>query len=145
MIEIPSAALCSEELVVHCDFMSIGTNDLVQYTLAADRNHSDLTAYYSSHHPAVLKLMQTTLMAGEKQGKAVSICGEMASQAEYLPLLIGMGFKELSVAPASWLNCKAIIRRCDEDLFKIVKKADLNSLSAIENLVFERLKPYYKP
>ncbi|NLW19296.1 MAG: phosphoenolpyruvate--protein phosphotransferase [Candidatus Cloacimonetes bacterium] len=143
MIEIPSAALCSEELAVHCDFMSIGTNDLVQYTLAADRNHSGLTAYYTSHHPAVLKLMQTTLMAGEKQGKAVSICGEMASQAEYLPLLIGMGFKELSVAPASWLNCKAIIRRCDEDLFKIVKKADLNSLSAIENLVFERLKPYY--
>lgn len=145
MIEVPSAALCSEELAAHCDFMSIGTNDLVQYTLAADRNHSDLSSYYISHHPAVLKLMQNTLKAAEKHGKAVSICGEMASQTEYLPLLIGMGFEELSVAPASWLDCKAIIRRCDESLFKTVEDADFSSLSAIENLVFERLKPYYNP
>ena len=145
MIEIPSAALCAEELAAHCDFMSIGTNDLIQYTLAADRNHSELTSYYLSHHPAVLKLMQTTLQAGKKHGKAVSICGEMASQTEYLPLLIGMGFEELSVAPASWLDCKAIIRRCDDILFKLVQEADLGSLAAIETLVYERLKPYYNP
>ena len=144
MIEIPSAALCAEELAENCDFMSIGTNDLVQYTLAADRNNSALSDYYITHHPSVLKLMMLTLQAGNKYEKPVSICGEMASQPQYVPLLIGMGFKELSVGTAAFLRCKNIIHRCDENLFNLIKNTDLEHLDSIENLIFEQLKPYYK-
>jgi len=144
MIEIPSAALCAEELAENCDFMSIGTNDLVQYTLAADRNNSALSDYYITHHPAVLKLMMLTLQAGIKYEKPVSICGEMASQPQYVPLLIGMGFKELSVGTSAFLRCKKIIRHCDKELFNLIENTDLGHLDSIENLIFEQLKPYYK-
>ena len=144
MIEIPSAALCAEELAENCDFMSVGTNDLVQYTLAADRNNSALSDYYITHHPAVLKLMMLTLQAGNKYEKPVSICGEMASQPQYVPLLIGMGFKELSVGTAAFLRCKKIIRHCDKELFNLIENTDLEHLDSIENLIFEQLKPYYK-
>ena len=144
MIEIPSAALCAEELAENCDFMSIGTNDLVQYTLAADRNNSALSDYYITHHPAVLKLMMLTLQAGNKYEKPVSICGEMASQPQYVPLLIGMGFKELSVGTSAFLRCKKIIRHCDKELFNLIENTDLGHLDSIENLIFEQLKPYYK-
>ena len=144
MIEIPSAALCAEELAENCDFMSIGTNDLVQYTLAADRNNSALSDYYIAHHPAVLKLMMLTLQAGNKYEKPVSICGEMASQPQYVPLLIGMGFKELSVGTSAFLRCKKIIRHCDKELFNLIENTDLEHLDSIENLIFEQLKPYYK-
>jgi len=144
MIEIPSAALCAEELAENCDFMSIGTNDLVQYTLAADRNNSALSDYYITHHPSVLKLMMLTLQAGNKYGKTVSICGEMAAQPQYVPLLIGMGFKDLSVGTAAFLRCKKIIRHCDKELFNLIENTDLEHLDSIENLIFEQLKPYYK-
>jgi len=144
MIEIPSAALCAEELAENCDFMSVGTNDLVQYTLAADRNNSALSDYYITHHPAVLKLMMLTLQAGNKYEKPVSICGEMASQPQYVPLLIGMGFKELSVGTSAFLRCKKIIRHCDKELFNLIENTDLEHLDSIENLIFEQLKPYYK-
>lgn len=144
MIEIPSAALCAEELAENCDFTSIGTNDLVQYTLAADRNNSALSDYYITHHPAVLKLMMLTLQAGIKYEKPVSICGEMASQPQYVPLLIGMGFKELSVGTSAFLRCKKIIRHCDKELFNLIENTDLEHLDSIENLIFEQLKPYYK-
>ncbi len=143
MIEVPSAALCAEELARHCDFLSIGTNDLVQYTLAADRNNHSLSPYYITHHPAVLMLLQITLEAGQKHGKAVSVCGEMASQTEYLPLLIGLGFSDLSVGASSWLSCKSIIRRCDARLTELVQTADLDSLGEVENLIYDLLKPYY--
>jgi phosphotransferase system enzyme I (PtsI) len=146
MIEIPSAALCAEELARHCDFMSIGTNDLVQYTLATDRNNSALTPYYVTHHPAVVQLLKTTLAAGRKYGKPVSICGEMASQPEYLPLLIGLGFTDLSVNPASFLPCKRIILRCDAALDDLCQNAGATcSLAALEELIYQKLKPYYHP
>jgi phosphoenolpyruvate-protein phosphotransferase (PTS system enzyme I) len=144
MIEVPSAALCADELARHCDFLSIGTNDLVQYTLAADRNNSALADYYMTHHPSVLQLMKMTLEAGKKHHKPVSICGEMASQPQYIPLLIGMGFEELSVGPSSFLRSKEIIRRCDAHLTELVQKIDFKSgISTIENLIFKELKPYY--
>jgi len=142
MIEIPSAALCADELAQNCDFLSIGTNDLVQYTLAADRNNDALTPWYQTHHPAVLKLLRLTLAAGQKHRKPVSICGEMASHTQYLPLLIGLGFTELSVGALAWLNCKSIIRRCDARLTELVQSADLDSLGEIENLIYDLLKPY---
>ena len=145
MIEVPSAALCADELAQNCDFLSIGTNDLVQYTLAADRNNDALAPWYQTHHPAVLKLLRLTLAAGQKHQKPVSVCGEMASQPQYLPLLIGLGCTDLSVGASAWLSCKGIIRRCDARLSELVQSADLDSLGEIENLIHDLLKPYYTP
>jgi len=85
-----------------------------------------------------------TLQAGNKYEKPVSICGEMASQPQYVPLLIGMGFKELSVGTSAFLRCKKIIRHCDKELFNLIENTDLEHLDSIENLIFEQLKPYYK-
>jgi phosphotransferase system enzyme I (PtsI) len=143
MVEIPSAALCADELARHCDFLSIGTNDLVQYTLAADRNNSAIGDYYTTHHPAVLQLLRLTLDAGIRQGKPVSICGEMASRPEYIPLLVGMGFTELSVGISAWEKSRDIIRRCDARLAELVYSENLASLGEIENLIYDVLKPYY--
>lgn len=87
--------------------------------------------------------MRTTLQAGQKHGKPVSVCGEMASQIEYLPLLIGLGFSDLSVGPSAWIGCKSVIRRCDARLTELVCSADLDSLGEVENLIYDLLKPYY--
>ncbi len=144
MIEVPSAALCAAELARVCDFFSIGTNDLVQYTLAADRNNDGLSPYYLSHHPAVLQLIRLSLKAARKYKKPVSVCGEMASIAEYIPLLVGMGINELSVNPGQYYTTKAIIRRCDDQLESLVKNLDFSgSLSEVESLIYQKLKPYY--
>ncbi len=145
MIEIPSAVLCADDLAQSCDFFSIGTNDLVQYTLAADRNNSALAPYYTTHHPAVLQLLRLTLDAARRNSIPVSVCGEMASQQEYLPLLIGMGFSDLSVSPASFSHCKSLILRCDAELDQMLQNRDFScSLSAVEDLIFNKLKPYYQ-
>ena len=145
MIEIPSAALCSEELARECDFLSIGTNDLVQYALAADRNNERVSSYYIQHHPAVLGLIKQTVKSAEKYQTPLSVCGEMASNPQYIPLLIGMGITELSVNPGSFLVAKSIIRKCDAHLFALTE--DLNfatPLSAVEHLIEYDLKPYYQ-
>jgi phosphotransferase system enzyme I (PtsI) len=145
MIEVPSAALGADELARNCDFFSIGTNDLVQYTLAADRNNASLCEHYIQHHPAVLALIAKTVRAARKHSIPVSVCGEMASQPEYIPLLIGMGIDELSVNPAAYYQAKAIIRRCDQALDDLVSGFDFEcSLAEVEDLVFNRLKPYYQ-
>jgi len=144
MIEIPAAALSSDSLARECDFLSIGTNDLVQYTLAVDRNNEAVSRYYIHHHPAVLKLIRATLINAVKHGKPVSICGEMASIKEYVPLLIGMGVRELSVNPGAYYDVKAVIPRCDEKLAMIVRNFDFStSLPKVDELVYRTLKQYY--
>ena len=145
MIEIPSAALCSEELARECDFLSIGTNDLVQYALAADRNNERVSSYYIQHHPAVLGLIKQTVKSAEKYQTPLSVCGEMASNPQYIPLLIGMGITELSVNPGSFLVAKSIIRKCDAHLFALTEDLNFTTpLSAVEHLIEYDLKPYYQ-
>lgn len=110
MIEVPSAALTADELGSQCDFFSIGTNDLTQYTVAVDRNNEDIAHLFVSHHPAVLKLMLLTLENGQSNDISVSICGEMASELKYIPLLLKLGFRELSVNPRMLSEVKELIR-----------------------------------
>ena len=144
MIEIPSAALSSCALARECDFLSIGTNDLVQYTLAVDRNNEAVNRYYIQHHPAVLKLIRATIINASRHGTPVSICGEMASIKQYIPLLIGMGVKELSVNAAVYYEIKSVVRNCDAKLHMIVKNFDFStSLPKVDELVYRTLKPYY--
>ena len=98
MIETPASALIAEQLAQEAAFFSIGTNDLTQYTLAVDRGNTKISVLYDGLHPAVLRLMKMTCDAGRKAGIDVGICGEMGGQLEAIPLLVGMGFNEISIS-----------------------------------------------
>ena len=109
MIEVPAAALAADAFASRLDFLSIGTNDLIQYTLALDRIDDEVSHLYNPLHPSVLKLIHITLRAGEKSGIRVSMCGEMASDPHYTRLLMGMGLRCFSVQANSILEIKDII------------------------------------
>ncbi|MDC7712562.1 phosphoenolpyruvate--protein phosphotransferase [Vogesella sp. LYT5W] len=106
MIEIPSAALVVGSFIKHVDFLSIGTNDLIQYTLAIDRNDDSVSHLYDPIHPAVLKLISYTIKTASKAGVPVSVCGEMAGDARLTRLLLGMGLRRFSMHPANLLDVK---------------------------------------
>lgn len=110
MIETPAAALTAPELARHADFFSIGTNDLVQYTLAVDRGNSRLAPRYTPFHPAVVRLLDITARAGRAAGIEVSVCGELAANPLAAFLLIGLGIPSLSVAPSSLPEIRQLIR-----------------------------------
>lgn len=113
MIEVPAAALIADVLARECDFFSIGTNDLTQYTLAVDRGNERVAHLYDSLHPAVLSLIDHSLRAASRHGIPVSICGEMATNPLAVPLLIGLGIGELSGAPSAVPVVKEIVRALD--------------------------------
>ena len=109
MIEVPAAAICADIFARRLDFLSIGTNDLIQYTIAIDRIDDEVSYLYDPLHPAVLRLVATTIAAGRKSGIPVAMCGEMAGDARYTKLLLGMGLREFSVHPNALLEVKQII------------------------------------
>ncbi|KAF1009936.1 MAG: Phosphoenolpyruvate-protein phosphotransferase [Pseudomonas fluorescens] len=113
MIEVPSAALMADVFAPHVDFFSIGTNDLTQYTLAMDRDHPRLASQADSLHPAVLRLIATTVKAAHAHGKWVGVCGALASEALAVPALIGLGVDELSVSVPLIPTIKATVRELD--------------------------------
>jgi phosphotransferase system enzyme I (PtsI) len=113
MIEVPSAALPADIIAQKCEFLSIGTNDLVQYTVAVDRGNKNLNYLYQPYHPAVLRLIESTIQKGHQQGVWVGMCGEMAGDPLMTRVLIGMGLDEFSVSPVSHLHIKEIIRGVD--------------------------------
>lgn len=113
MIETPAAAIISDKLAKKVDFFSIGTNDLTQYTLAIDRQNPKLEAYYNSHHPAVLRMIESTVANAHAAGIEVGICGELASDLTLTHKFISMGVDELSVAPNMVLPLRKKIRECD--------------------------------
>jgi phosphotransferase system enzyme I (PtsI) len=110
MIETPSAALLAERLARKAAFFSLGTNDLTQYTLAVDRSNKNVAALFDPFHPAVLDLIGRVALAGKAAGIPVGLCGEMASDPLAIPLLLGLGLRELSMVPASIPMAKAVIR-----------------------------------
>lgn len=123
MIEIPSAALTADLIAAEVDFFSLGTNDLVQYTLAVDRLNERVSDLYSPTHPAVLRLIGLTVEAARRANIRVCICGEMAADVEVLPLLIGLGLDELSVSAGQISRVKHAIRRLNaEECRKIVEE-----------------------
>ncbi len=113
MVEVPAAALTAGLFVRKLDFLSIGTNDLIQYTLAIDRSDHDVASLYEPFHPAVLRLIGMTIRTARKAGKPVAVCGEMAGDWAATHLLLGMGLREFSMHPASLLRVKQEILRAD--------------------------------
>jgi phosphotransferase system enzyme I (PtsI) len=111
MIEIPSAALAADLIAPEVDFFSLGTNDLTQYTLAVDRLNERVAYLYEPTHPAVLRLIANTIEAARRTGIRVCLCGEMGSDIELTPLLIGMGLTELSVAVGQVARIKHAVRK----------------------------------
>ena len=113
MIETPAAVMISEELAKRVDFLSLGTNDLTQYTLAMDRQNPLLRNKYNDHHPAVLKMIQMVVDAGHKNGRKVYICGEIAADTKLTHTFIQMGVDGLSVVPACILPVRRAVRNTD--------------------------------
>ncbi len=113
MIEVPSAAICADVLAAECDFFSIGTNDLTQYTLAVDRGNERVAHLYHPLHPAVLALIERSVAAAGRASIPVSVCGEMATNPLAVPLLIGLGINELSGTPSQVPLVKEIVRAVD--------------------------------
>lgn len=127
MIEVPAAALLADGFASRLDFLSIGTNDLVQYTLAADRLDEDVSYLYDSLHPAVLRLIDITVQAGARRGVPVAICGEMAADPRRTRLLLGLGLRDLSMHPAMLLEVKQVVRRSALDSAQRYARAALDA------------------
>ena len=136
MIEVPGAALIADSLAQEVDFFAIGTNDLTMYTLAIDRGDEQVADLYNPLHPAVLRLIQFTVGAAQRAGKPVSICGEIAGDPRFAPLLVGLGVRDLSMASQSIPRVKQRIRALDTGqatrrALAIMDQADEGRVSAL--------------
>jgi phosphotransferase system enzyme I (PtsI) len=132
MIEVPAAAIDAESFANQLDFLSIGTNDLIQYTLAVDRTDDAVSHLYDSSHPALLKLIKGVIDAGTKAGIEVSLCGEMAGDPKLTKLLIGLGLTNFSMHPSSLLKVKKVILESEFSKVKSKAKKILNTHDKIE-------------
>ena len=141
MVEVPSAALMADHLAREVDFFSIGTNDLSQYTLAADRTNARVAELASAFHPAVLRLVRDVIQAAHAQGKWVGLCGELAGEPLALPILLGLGLDEFSMNPPAIPLAKQIVRALTLAEAREVAQAALalDSPQAVQALVRERL------
>lgn len=133
MIEVPAAALMAEQLAEHADFLSIGTNDLSQYTLAMDRDHAGLAARVDALHPALLRLIAQTCAGAAKHGRWVGVCGALASDPLATPVLVGLGVAELSVSPPQIGEIKDRVRHLDaaQCRQRSLELLDLSSAKAV--------------
>jgi phosphoenolpyruvate-protein kinase (PTS system EI component) len=113
MIETPAAAMLAGQIAARSDFLSVGSNDLTQYTLAIDRGNARLAGRFTSHHPAVLQLLKRVCGAAHEAGISASVCGEMAADPLSAFLLIGMGYRVLSVSPPALPLVRWVVRQLD--------------------------------
>jgi multiphosphoryl transfer protein len=147
MIETPAAALLASSLIRAADFLSIGSNDLTQYTLAMDRGHAELAGRADALHPAVLKLIAATASAGAAAGKMVAVCGGVAADRLAVPLLLGLGVREVSVVPAMVPAVKRAIRslRMDACGELAMRCLDLTSAAEVRALAAQTIETWGDP
>ena len=136
MIEIPSAVSMADLLAAEADFFSVGTNDLIQYTLAVDRSNENLSDLYQPLHPSVLRSLQRVVDIAHNARIDACICGEMAGDPLYLPVLLGLGFDELSMSAASIPRVKQVLRRCTHQQAAAIASACLTYATAGETEAF---------
>lgn len=139
MIEVPSAALICDSIAQESDFLSIGTNDLVQYTLGVDRDNAEMSDFYLPTHPSVIRMIKMIAIIARRHNRPINVCGEMASNPLFIPLLIGLGINELSCTPRFIPVIKRIIRQCSLiDAYKIADQIlMLNTASQISKVLLE--------
>jgi phosphotransferase system enzyme I (PtsI) len=144
MIEVPATAICADIFAQRLDFLSIGTNDLIQYTLAIDRVDNEVNYLYDPLHPAVLHLIHRTISAGKMRGTAVSMCGEMAGDTRYTRLLLALGLRDFSMHPASLLEVKRVITKSSQQKLdgftqQILECCELAEIQALLDKINEDL------
>ena len=130
MVEIPSTAILANQFAKEVDFFSIGTNDLIQYTLAADRMNERVSYLYQPYHPAVLRLIEMVIDAAHMQGKWVGMCGEMAGDPIAIPLLVGLGLDEFSMSVPSILKARDQMNHLKQSEMKELAKIALSMESS---------------
>lgn len=142
MVEVPSAVIMLDQFVDEVDFLSIGTNDLIQYTLAVDRGNKDVADLYSSSDPALLRLIDMTIRAAERRNLPVSLCGQMSGSTTYTMLLLGLGLRCLSVPPSAVYEIKRVIRSVTVEQCRATAARALTMENArnIRNFLKEELK-----
>ncbi|MED2009973.1 phosphoenolpyruvate--protein phosphotransferase [Brevibacillus borstelensis] len=124
MIEVPAAAMIADQLAKEVDFFSIGTNDLIQYTMAADRMNEQVSYLYDPFHPAVLRLIRQVIKAAHQEGKWVGMCGEMAGEELAVPILLGLGLDEFSMSATSILRTRHLLKQLDaSEMVAVAKQA----------------------
>ena len=141
MIEVPATAVDAEHFARHVEFFSVGTNDLTQYTLAVDRGNETVAHLYRSFHPAVLRLLQLTVDGAHAHGRWAGVCGEMAGDRAAIPILIGLGFDELSMTPSRIPAARELIRSLDFAACRELAEGALlcETAAEVENLVRKEL------
>jgi phosphotransferase system enzyme I (PtsI) len=132
MIELPSAVMMADRFAAECDFLSVGTNDLVQYGLAVDRSNPAVAYLAQSLDPAVLRMLDAVVRAANAHGKPLSMCGDMAADAFVLPIVIGLGFRRLSVPVSALPLVREVLRRVDTELARSVAARALECATADE-------------
>lgn len=140
MVEVPAAALLAERFAPELDFFSIGTNDLAQYVMAADRTNRDVAGLADALHPAVLRAVELVAEAAATHEIRVAVCGELAGDPAAVPLLLGLGVRELSAGPRSVPVVKAAVRAVRADDARALARAalSLDSAEAVKSLLGER-------
>uniref|UniRef100_UPI0040422E59 putative PEP-binding protein n=1 Tax=Enterococcus faecalis TaxID=1351 RepID=UPI0040422E59 len=143
MIEIPAAAVLADKFAKEVDFFSIGTNDLIQYTMAADRINERVSYLYQPYNPSILRLIKNVIDAAHAEGKWAGMCGEMAGDQTAVPLLMGMGLDEFSMSATSILRTRSLMKRLTTDkMAELSEKAlkECDTMEEVQALVEEYVK-----
>ena len=143
MIEIPAAAVLADKFAKEVDFFSIGTNDLIQYTMAADRMSEKVSYLYQPYNPSILRLIKNVIDAAHAEGKWAGMCGEMAGDQTAVPLLVGMGLDEFSMSATSVLKTRSLMKRLDSAKMQELADRALNDCDTMEEVV-ELINEYVK-
>lgn len=135
MIEIPAAAMLADQFAKEVDFFSIGTNDLIQYTIAADRMNEQVSYLYQPYNPSILRLINNVIKAAHAEGKWAGMCGEMAGDQTAVPLLMGMGLDEFSMSATSVLQTRSLMKRLDSKKMEELSSKALSECATMEEVI----------